>query len=130
MERPKVTREQFARLAATGEADKYLRAHSESAAVYDEDGRPNGFDVILDTEAGNELFRSISGGRVDLQSATPEELQRCLNDLAVSGRPLTGQSYCGYHWRAAVKRCCIWVGGVILLCALMTLSLFFLPSPH
>ncbi len=82
MQKPKLTKEQIAHAAATGEADEYLAAHSEIAPVYAPGRRKPRYDVFLDAEAADELFRQCSDGKGSLQTASVAEIQAYVDEIA------------------------------------------------
>lgn len=135
MQKPKLTTEKLARFVATGEADEYLTAHSESAAVYPPESKTPRYDVILDPEASDELYRAFKGGKGNLQTATPEELQAFVNAMADRQEEQDDQDdqeeyYCEKHagqraWKRAFIRCCIAVASIFLLCVVMMLFLVY-----
>ncbi|GEM_PF-5496709 len=76
MQKPKLTEEQIAHAAATGEADEYLAAHSEITPVYAPGRKKPRYDVILDAEAADELFQQYNDGKGSLQTASVQEIKR------------------------------------------------------
>jgi len=60
MQKTKLTKEQIAHAAATGEADEYLAEHSEITPVYAPGRKKPRYDVILDAEAADEFFSSAT----------------------------------------------------------------------
>ncbi len=75
MQTPKLTQAQFQHAVETGEASEYLAAHCEMAPVFAPGSKKPRYDIILDAEASDELFRQYSGGETSFQNASVEEVQ-------------------------------------------------------
>lgn len=119
MKSPKLDEKKFLHCVRTGEADAYLAAHSERAPVYHQDSdEPHAYDVILDHEASNELFRAYTQGKGNLQDATPEELQNWLNDVA-GGCP---HEHYENPWKAFAIRSLFIIGTTVIFVAVMAFA--------
>lgn len=110
MQKPKVTKEQLIQLIATGEADEYLATHSESAPVYAPGRKTPRYDVLLDAEASDELYRAL-GGKGSMQTASQDELLEQVNAMAdhydqnFNQNFNQNQNYFQTHWKGALIRC-------------------------
>jgi hypothetical protein len=109
MEKPNLTKEEFARCVATGEASDYLSAHADIAPVYAPGSNTPRYDVILDAEASNELFMAYSKGKVSLQDATQEELQEYVNEMAAQ----YGEQVCHHPIRSFLIRSALIISALV-----------------
>jgi hypothetical protein len=120
MEKPKLDEKKFLHCVATGEADEYLAAHSERAPVFAPwSDKPHAYDVILDPEASNELFRSYTQGKRSLQDATQEELRDWVDSVA------GGCDHQHYEnpWKAVAIRSLLIIGATVVFITVMTLAI-------
>src|SRR5690348_9418328 len=118
MEKTKLDRARFVKAAATGEADEYLAAHSERAPVYHSGSdKPHAYDVILDTEASDELFRSFSQGKRSLQDASQEELQAFVDAMAGGCE----HQHCENPWKTLAIQAVLIVGALVAFITVMAL---------
>ena len=118
MEKPKLNTKRFLHAVKTGEADDYLAAHSERAPVFHAGSdEPHAYDVILDPEASNELFRSFTQGKRSLQDASQEELRDWVDAMA---------GECEHHrrenpWKALAIKSVLIIGATVIFIVVVAL---------